>query len=199
MRADSINDQRLTLLKHAGCAEIWVGVECGNEQLRNTLLKKRISAGKIIEAFRLMKAYNIKSKAFNMIGLPGETKENIEETIKLNKLIKPDIKNTTIFRPYPGTELYSYCKNKNWISNRKIVGYFEESILDQPTLAKEDTYFYHVLFYYEIYMPHIAFFIRWLNTVKIGSRWTLFRLIHNKFIMYKLFVLIKKMSFMIRN
>lgn len=193
MRADNVNDKHLELLKKAGCIEVWVGVECGNENLRNSLLKKRISTEQILKAFKLLKEYGIKSKAFNMIGLPGETVENIEETIQLNKVIKPEITNSSIFRPYPGTELYDYCKDKNWLSNRRVSGYFEESVLDQPTLSKEDTYFYQMLFYYENKIPRLASIIRWLNKIRIGPKITLFRLIHNKFVIYKIFKLIKKL------
>jgi radical SAM superfamily enzyme YgiQ (UPF0313 family) len=167
-------------------------VECGNEQLRNRVLHKQLPTEKIVAAFELIRKYNINSKAYNMIGLPSETREHIEETIQLNKRIRPDVRNVTIFRPYPGTELYDYCHDQKWISGRKVSGYWEESILDQPTLSKEDTYFYQVLFYYETKFPKLTAFARWLNTIKITPRLTLFRLLHNKFIMYKLYTLIKR-------
>lgn len=192
LRADFVNDETLALLKQAGCAEIWVGVECGNEQLRNRVLQKQLPTEKIVAAFELIRTYSIKSKAYNMIGLPGETKANIEETIQLNKHIGPDIRNVTIFRPYPGTALYDYCREQQWISDRKVAGYWEESMLDQPGLSKEDTYFYQVLFYYETKLPKLAKFIRWLNTIRLTPRLTLFRLLHHKAVMYRLYTLIKK-------
>ena len=192
IRADGVDDEVLKLLKQAGCAELWVGVECGNETLRNTILNKRLPTRTIINAFRLIKKYNIASKAFNMIGLPGETRENIEETFKLNRLIAPDIRSVTIFRPYPGTALYDYCKERNWLSSRKVSGYWEESILDQPTLTREDTYSYQLLFYYEMKAPRAAKLMRLLNRIKILPGITLFRLLHNKAIMYRLYTLLKK-------
>lgn len=192
LRADNIDDETLRLLEKAGCAEIWVGVECGNERLRNLVLQKQLSTERIIAAFKLIKQYKIQSKAYNMIGLPGETPENIEETIQLNKRLKPDIRNVTIFRPYPGTALYEYCKAHHWLSDRNVSGYWEESILDQPSLSKEDTYFYQVLFYYETKFSRLAKYVRWLNRIKITPRLTLFRLLHSKFILYRLYTLIKK-------
>lgn len=192
IRADGVNEEILSLLKQAGCAELWVGVECGNETLRNSLLNKQISTQTIINAFRLIRSFNIASKAFNMIGLPGETPQNIEETFQLNKTIKPDIRSVTIFRPYPGTALYDYCAEKNWISNRMVSGYWEESILDQPTLSKEDTYFYQLMFYYEMKCPSLAGLMRWLNRIKLGRTLTLFRLLHSKTLMYGLYRHIRK-------
>ncbi len=192
LRADSVNEDVLGMLKRAGCREAWIGVECGNEAFRNRVLEKNVSTEKIENAFRLMKRSGIKSKAFNMIGLPGETRENIEETIRLNKKIDPDIKNATIFRPYPGTALYDLCARRGWLSSRRVSGYWEESILDQPTLPREDTYFYQMLFYYEMRMPRIAAVIRALNRIRITRGMTLFRLLHNKKLMYRLYALIRK-------
>lgn len=192
IRADGVNEEILSLLKQAGCTELWVGVECGNETLRNSLLNKQIPTQTIINAFRLIRSFNIASKAFNMIGLPGETPQNIEETFQLNKAIKPDIRSVTIFRPYPGTALYDYCAEKNWISNRTVSGYWEESILDQPTLSREDTYFYQLMFYYEMKCSSLAGLMRWLNKIKILPGLTLFRLLHNKSIMYRLYTFMKK-------
>ena len=192
LRADNVDDDTLTLLKQANCTELWVGVETGSERLRNSLLKKQLPTATIVAAFDLIHKYGIKSKAYNMLGLPGETCEDIEETIRLNKLIKPDLKNITIFRPYPGTELYEYCKSKDWISDRKVSGYWEESILDQPSLAKEDTYFYQLLFYYENKAPWLARIARLLNRVRITPRISLFRLLHNKTVMYSVYAMIKR-------
>jgi len=194
LRADHVDDETLGLLRHAGCAEAWIGVECGNEDLRNRVLEKRISTEQILAAFDLMRKHGIKSKAYNMIGLPGETPAQIEETLRLNARIRPDIKNVTIFRPYPGTALYDDCRKRNWISDRKVSGYWEESILDQPALSKEDTYFYQIFFHYAMRFPRLVKLVRWLNRIKITRRLTLFRLLHPKSVLYRLYPLLKKLG-----
>jgi anaerobic magnesium-protoporphyrin IX monomethyl ester cyclase len=192
VRADCVNDETLSLLKAAGCAEIWVGVECGNDDLRNHILQKQVSTEQILAAFALIRKHQMKSKAYNMIGLPGETPEHIEETLQLNQRLQPDIKNVTIFRPYPGTALYDYCQERQWISNRTVSGYWEESILNQPALSREDTYFYQILFYYETLFPRLSKFVRRLNTIKIIRQLTLFRLLHPKWLLYRVYTLLKK-------
>ena len=45
-----------------------------------------------------------------MIGIPGETIENIMETIQLNALIRPYIVWLSTFNPYPGTELFDWIE-----------------------------------------------------------------------------------------
>jgi radical SAM superfamily enzyme YgiQ (UPF0313 family) len=154
-RADTIDEEIIKLLKKANCKQIWIGVESGNEKIRNLVLKKNITNQQIKEVFNLAKKYKIKTMAFNMIGIPYETEENIKETFKFNKEINPDLKAINIFRPYPGTELYNLCKKNNWISNRKVHGYYEDTILDQPSVNRETIRYYKELFY--PYMTHYRF------------------------------------------
>ena len=59
----------------------------------------------IIDAFKLADKYNVKTNAINIIGVPGETKEQLLNTIKLNREINPTTSNVNIFYPYKGTPL----------------------------------------------------------------------------------------------
>ncbi len=120
------NEKIAKLLKKSGCKVVKMGIESGNEQMRKILLKRNISNEHLTNVFGLARKYGLKSQAFNMIGLPGETIENIMETIKLNAQIKPYIVWLSTFYPYPGTELYINCKKNNMI--------------DEPEWEKVDTF-----------------------------------------------------------
>lgn len=182
-RADNIDHELLEQLKAAGCEQIWVGVESGDDHLRNVILKKKLQRSTIIEAFRLIKKYGIKSRAFNMIGVPCETRETAEKTIELNKEICADMKCLTVFRPYPGTELYELCRKNGWISGRQVHGYYEDSILDQPSIAGEDVYFYHKIYFYAMYAPGLVPFMRRLHRIKIFHR-SLFCILQPRWLFY---------------
>ncbi|MDO9540986.1 MAG: radical SAM protein [Kiritimatiellia bacterium] len=182
-RADNIDEELLGQLKEAGCEQLWVGVESGDEHLRNTVLKKQVRRETIVAAFRLIKKYGIKSRAFNMIGVPYETRATAEKTIELNREINADLKCLTVFRPYPGTELYDLCKSKGWISNRQIHGYYEDSILNQPSITGEDVYFYHKIYFYAMYAPFLVPFLRWLHGIRIFRR-SLFCILQPKWLFY---------------
>ncbi len=184
-RADTIDDQLLRMLKAAGCEQIWVGVESGDDHLRNAILKKQLPRQTIVDAFRLIKKYDMKSRAFNMIGVPYETCETAEKTIALNKEISADMKCLTVFRPYPGTELYDLCRKNGWISNRQVHGYYEDSILDQPSMAKDDVYFYHKIYFYSMYAPFLVPFWRRLHKIKIFHR-SLFCILQPRWFFYLL-------------
>jgi radical SAM superfamily enzyme YgiQ (UPF0313 family) len=68
-------------------------------------LKKNIKNEQIIKTADLIKKYRMKFMCSNMVGLPGETIEDVFETIRLNAQIKPDFPWCSIFQPYPKTEL----------------------------------------------------------------------------------------------
>jgi anaerobic magnesium-protoporphyrin IX monomethyl ester cyclase len=145
-RADLVDEEAVQLLKQSGCEGIWIGVESGDEKLRQEILDKKVTDDDIRRAFRLAKAAGLKTMAFNMIGLPGETPASVRRTFDLNREIQPDRRGLNIFRPYPGTRLYDLCLEKGWLSTRKVAGYFEESILDQPGISRARLEYYRRLF-----------------------------------------------------
>ncbi len=129
--ADRINEETVQLLANMDIKEIGIGVETGDEIYRRKILNKPISNKQIIKAFKLAKKYGITSIAFYMIGLPFETRESIETSIKFNELLKPDISFVSIFFPFPGTSLYNLTKEKELIFGNYdyLPDFYGESIL----------------------------------------------------------------------
>lgn len=90
-----------------------IGVETANERLRKQVLHRDMTNDQIIDTFKLIKDYGIKTLAFNMFGIPYETEDTIIETINLLRKIKPFRTIISLFTPFPGTELYDICKEKD--------------------------------------------------------------------------------------
>jgi anaerobic magnesium-protoporphyrin IX monomethyl ester cyclase len=67
------------------------------------------------EKVRLVQKYNIRHNAFFMIGLPDETMEQIQETIRFVKDLKLEAANLFAFFPLPGTAAYETCKARGYI------------------------------------------------------------------------------------
>lgn len=144
-RIDNFPPKRAKLLSEMGCKAIAVSVEHGNEELRETLLNKRLSNKKIIETFKSFAKYNIFPVINNMIGLPGETRENIFETIEFNKKVTKILKgkyflNTFVFVPFRGTRLREICIERGYITGNEDLplSYFAESTLTMPQISKEE-------------------------------------------------------------
>jgi len=144
-RVETMNRQILTSLKKAGCQQLHIGVESGNEWLRQTVLKRNMTNQQIINAFKNAHELGIRTLSFNMVGIPFETPEMVEETIQLNKLIQPDVIFVSIFYPIPNTELWNMCEQNKYLTQNHVYSYFEDhTTLDLPTMSKQQiTQLYH--------------------------------------------------------
>jgi len=113
-RVDSMDEEVLRAMKKAGCRYIRFGVESGSPRMLK-LMKKGITTEKAMEAFRLARKVGIRTQAFFLFGLPGETEETVRETIEFAKKIKPGSAQFAVAIPHPGTELFKTTTEKGWI------------------------------------------------------------------------------------
>ena len=146
--ANSINEEVASLLKKAGCYEVRLGVESGNDNIRMNVLNKKVKREDIVRAFSILKNEGIQTFAFNMVGLPHETVSSIKDTIEINRTIAPDHIFLSIFQPYPGTKLDTLCREKGWFKGNTVKSYFEKNYsLDQPSLSPKKLLYYHDIFH----------------------------------------------------
>jgi len=129
--------QNVETLARAGCDELRIGIESGNEMIRRTVLGRSLDEGKILEAFALARSKGMRTLSFNMVGIPDETPSCILESVKLNARAGVDEIQLTAFHPYPGSALYEVCLEKGMISKRRVTSYYVDSILDLPDLSRE--------------------------------------------------------------
>lgn len=106
-RPESIKDDLARLLKRAGCKAIGIGIESGSERIRRDVLRRPMSDDVIIRAFRSAHEAGLQTWSFNMVGLPGETEEDLQQTISLNETVTTDFVRVSVFTPYPGTPIVS--------------------------------------------------------------------------------------------
>ena len=99
-RIDHLNKKKIKMLSKAGCTILRMGVEAGNDFVRNEVYKKNISKEKIKKIFKLCKEYGIGITAYYMVGGPSETKKTIEETIKLARKLNANRSAIFIFKPF---------------------------------------------------------------------------------------------------
>ncbi len=104
-RVDLVNPEMLRWMKKAGCQRIQYGVESGNARVLK-ILKKGFTPDMAGKAIGWTREAGISTYADFMIGNPGETMEEIMETIEFARKISPDYVHYSITTPYPKTELY---------------------------------------------------------------------------------------------
>lgn len=105
-RVDNINEEVLRELKKANCQRIHYGVEAGTEKILK-VLNKGITLKQVETAFRLTRKIGIQTLAYFIIGSPGETKEDILETMNFVKKLNPDFVQFTLLTPFPATPIYA--------------------------------------------------------------------------------------------
>jgi len=136
--ADAITEEKMKLLKIAGCDNISIGVESGSEKIRKQVLNKHVSNKRIVEAFRLGRKYKVRITANYMLGLPDETEEDILDTIKFNRLVNPPAISVFFFTPFIGTKLYDHSLAKGYIKGfNPNTNLHKESPLQMPHLPKK--------------------------------------------------------------
>jgi len=104
----------LKVLKDNGLRLLLVGYESGNQQILHNIKK-----GMRIETARQFTKdcheLGIKIHGTFILGLPGETTETIQETIRFATEINPHTLQVSLAAPYPGTFLYKQAMENGWL------------------------------------------------------------------------------------
>lgn len=115
-RVTGVRAENLELLRKAGCARIHLGVESGLDKTLETI-KKRITTEQARKAVALAKGAGFVTLTYFMIGLPGETREDVLRTIDFALELDADYSEFNICIPYAGTEMYEWAL-KNGVIRR---------------------------------------------------------------------------------
>ena len=105
-RADRMNEEVIKLLKDAGCFRVWIGAESGSQKVID-LMDRRVDVDQVRQMIKLTQNNGIQAGTFIMLGYPGETEDDIEETIRHLKESNPEYFTITVAYPIKGTELLS--------------------------------------------------------------------------------------------
>lgn len=121
VRANLVTPELVQLLRSAGCHSVSMGIEAGDDEVRNHLLNRNMSREQILRAARLIREGGLRFSTTNMIGLPGTTIEDDLKTLDLNAEARPDYAHAFIFQPYPRTRLGQYA-----LDNGLLEGTFDD-------------------------------------------------------------------------
>lgn len=128
-RTDCLDPSLLSLMKKSGCYLITFGCESVNNKTLK-ILQKNLTHEKNIEGIEMVRNAGISSSSSFMIGLPEETLNDIEATVRFAASSKLTFAVFPVFEPFRGTAIYEFCKktgdwkidgNQNSISDEKGV------------------------------------------------------------------------------
>lgn len=109
-RVNRVDLKMLKQMKKAGCNELYFGAESGSNRILK-YLKKGFTREQIIEAFHLCHKTGVKPGVYIIVGVPGETQEDINATKSLIREIRPYLLNFSYLTPFPNTPLYEKTKD----------------------------------------------------------------------------------------
>lgn len=153
-RCNTVTKTMLANLKRANCIQIGYGLESGNDFIRNTILRRRMSTAQIVDAFKWTNELGIKTVSFNMIGIPLEDRKTIFDTINLNRLVKPNIVQTTLLYPFPKTDIEDLAQRNNLLQNNpSMTDYYNDSVVKIHGMTRHDLFSLSIAMPFYIHMP----------------------------------------------
>lgn len=169
VRVDRIDKEFLELAKKAGCYQAGIGFESGSQSALDAV-GKGIKVDEALKAVKLIKEAGIEIAGFFMLGLPGETVESMEETVRFAIRLDPDYAKATILVPFPGTRIYDEYEEKGLIRTKDWSRYnFHNAneIYEHPTLDWKSLNYYYKLFHKRFYF-RLKYIIKraWMSLIK---------------------------------
>ena len=174
-RADTADLEMAKMMYKSGCRLVSIGVESGSQEMLEKMGKK-ITLNDVRRTVKVFKQAKIRIYNYFVIGLPWETEETVEETIKFAIELNSDFISFYTATPLPGSRFYDYAKDHN--------------LFDKET-SFESAYFYpavntHYLTKERVFELHKSaikrFYLRPLYILKMLSRIRSFAEIRNYFV-----------------
>lgn len=126
-RVNLIDEPLLQLMKKAGCNFIKVGIESGSERILKKM-NKGISHAQVIKAAKLFRKAGIHWTGYFMLGVPGETEEDIQKTVMFISELNPDFACIGVYEPFPGTVMFEEGIERELIKQDMTLNDFYETL-----------------------------------------------------------------------
>lgn len=122
MRVSNVTEDLLKTCQDAGMKRVSFGVESADERVLK-LMRKNINLDKAKQVFKWTKKQGIISMAYFMVGNPGDNEESVQKTLDFCDELECDVPNFCIIVPVPGSDLYEYAVQNNWIRSNNWEDY----------------------------------------------------------------------------
>ncbi len=148
----NVDYETLRLMKESGCRVMVVGYESGNQQILNNV-KKGIRVDQAVEFTRNTHQLGMKIHGTFIVGLPGETQETIEETIRFACDMDIETLQVSLASPYPGTKFYDFAKANGYLMESEMVSEegYQTCNISYPEIGSRDIFMAVPKFYRKFY------------------------------------------------
>ncbi len=147
MKVNNTDQELFHLMKAAGCKRVGFGVENGDDWMLRNVIKKGQTVDMARQVFHWSKKAGLQTMGFFIFGMPGETEESMEKTVRLALELDPDLAHFILAAPFPGTEMWEILEKHGQVSLRTIdwsqiaiqddKAHFAFGDLDQETVERK--------------------------------------------------------------
>lgn len=130
-----LDEEDIEAMSRAGCVSVQFGLESGSEQVRLRVYKKGYTDKVVYSIPKLLRKHKITYRTNNIMGSPAETLEDMFNTVKTNRAIKPNGCTVLIYRPFKSTELGREDFDKQRVEVGKDIG---PSLQNDSQMRRED-------------------------------------------------------------
>lgn len=122
-RTDHLDEEICQLMSEAGCARVKLGFESGSDRIL-TQIQKDETKDDMRRGVKLLKEAGVPFTAYFMTGFPGETDDDLKQTIEFAKEIDADFYSLSVLAPYFGTKMYYDLVEQGYALDKKPWEYF---------------------------------------------------------------------------
>jgi anaerobic magnesium-protoporphyrin IX monomethyl ester cyclase len=131
-RIDTTNEEQLRLMHAAGLRIMHVGIESGSQRVSDEIYNKDIDLSKVPELITLSEKIGVHILGYFMMGAPGETEQDIQDTIDFAQSLDATEITATIATPLPETHMYNKVKNTHQLNEN--YDYYKNTVFKNPTV-----------------------------------------------------------------
>lgn len=118
IRADTLDNPILSLMKRAHVREVRIAIESGSQRVLDDVIHKHLNLSRAIEICRGCYTLDLPCSSFYVVGLPGETRREMKETLDLAYQLMNTygvFPHVNVANPLPGTPLLDICRRKGYL------------------------------------------------------------------------------------
>ena len=138
VRPNLVTDELIGNMADAGCYQVRMGVEAGDDYIRNTIYKRGMTLAQIRNSVAIIKRYNIQFRLQFILGAPGETIETMTKTFNLARELDPTYIIFTILQPLPKTEIVEIAERMGAITRGQQKSLFDSAVIETDDLSIRD-------------------------------------------------------------
>lgn len=146
----------LKLLKHSGVDALVLPIESGSERVLKELMKKPLRLDLIPKAVKNCREAGIFTDCNIILGMPGETKEDIEDSRKFLKTIDADWFRVFVATPIPGSEMYATCEANDYFKVSPLKANYKRAVVETEHCTPEYVQYMCYLMNIELNFVHNA-------------------------------------------